>query len=590
MTGDRKSNPTPDPDPSEAQLEGDALDWTPPTPDGDREALARRHLSEAQSLLDQATQGAASSGPEISPTIPLDPGATQRSTVLPERSAGTRWGQLELLEKLGEGAFGEVYRARDAMLDREVALKLLRPGANLDFDRFVEEGRRLARIRHPNILVVHGTDTHDGRAGLWMDLVEGQTLEACLETQGTMSAHEATLVGIDLCRAVAAVHAQGLVHRDIKTVNVMRETGGRIVLMDFGSATPSAHDLRDPRGAIEGTPFYMAPELLSGAPPSPASDLFALGVLLYRLVSGRYPIEADNLHELLERRRSGENRPLREVRSDLPASFIQVVERATEMDPSRRYSGSAQLERALLNLLSSSEGAPVLPPPPPVRRNGRWLTLAAAVLLAAVIAWFALPRDLEVETALRLDGRPESLGWNSVVQEDDEIVFDIDISKPAYVYLINQDASGRVQALFPDPRLELQNPLPEGKHQLPGPTIDSDQLRYEFKYVVDANAGHEDYMLIISDKPITNVDAELTRLREDAVRSAKLIELPAPLVRGVLDRVRGTSLKARPTESAATTLKHYADEVGSQTRSNEGVHVRPFRLEKRTRSGTEERK
>src|SRR6266581_2381443 len=152
------------------------------------------------------------------------------------------WGSLRILEKLGEGAFGEVFRAYDPSLRREVALKLLHSHRHPSSseERYLDEARRIARVRHPNVLVVYGADRHSGRVGLWTDLVRGETLEEVLARQGPFGAYEAAVIGMELCRALAALHAAGLVHRDLKTTNVMREKGGRVVLMDFGTASEGA--------------------------------------------------------------------------------------------------------------------------------------------------------------------------------------------------------------------------------------------------------------------------------------------------------------------------------------------------------------
>ena len=143
---------------------------------------------------------------------------------------------------MGAGAFGAVYRATDQKLQREVALKLL---PSPDPDRVLKEARLLARVRHPNVVAVYGADYLENRVGIWMELVKGHTLEELLRTHGLFGAREAALVGLDLCRALAAVHRAGLMHGDVKAHNVMREEGGRTVLMDFGTGK----DLRtDPSG------------------------------------------------------------------------------------------------------------------------------------------------------------------------------------------------------------------------------------------------------------------------------------------------------------------------------------------------------
>ncbi len=206
----------------------------------------------------------------------------------PQRPA-TRWGQLELLESIGEGAFGEVLRARDPNLDREVALKLRRAGPG-DVDnagrRLLDEARRLARIRHPNVVAVYGADLCDGRVGIWTELIDGSNLEQRLAADGPFGAGEAISIGLDLCRALAAIHAAGLVHGDVKAANVLRERGGRIVLGDLGSATEAGAT------PITGSPATLAPEVLTGGPATVSADLYSLGVLLFQLLSGRFPVDS----------------------------------------------------------------------------------------------------------------------------------------------------------------------------------------------------------------------------------------------------------------------------------------------------------
>jgi serine/threonine-protein kinase len=178
-----------------------------------------------------------------------------------------------------------------------------------------------------------------------MEFIEGRTLEEVLQQDGPLSAREAALVGIDLSSALAAVHAQGLLHRDIKTRNVMREDGGRIVLMDFGAGRDqSALSLPGP---ITGTPLYMAPEVLRAGESSRQSDLYSLGVLLFRLVTGRYPVEGRSSQEVLNSHNAGKRQQLRDLRPDLPPWFIAAINRTLAVDPADRFAGPAALESAL---------------------------------------------------------------------------------------------------------------------------------------------------------------------------------------------------------------------------------------------------
>jgi serine/threonine protein kinase len=207
------------------------------------------------------------------------------------------------------------------------------------------------------VLAVYGADDHDGRAGLWTDLLHGKTLHDFVTEQGTLGFNEAAHIGIDLCGALAALHGAGLVHRDIKPANVMREQGGRIVLMDLGAAGERFPE--DEAPAIAGTPLFMAPEiLLDRARASSKSDIYALGVVLFWLVSGRLPVEGSTLKEICDRHRKHEVLRLRDVRADLPTPFVQVVERAVEPDPEKRYGSAGEMELDLAQAVGSVSRLP----------------------------------------------------------------------------------------------------------------------------------------------------------------------------------------------------------------------------------------
>ena len=150
---------------------------------------------------------------------------------------------------------------------------------------FLAEGRRLAKLRHPNIVSVYGAAAQDGRVGLWTELVRGRSLAESLQAEGPLAAADAVQIGIELCRGLAAVHRMGLTHGDVKAENVLRDVSGRVVLADFGAAREFERDgTFDP---VSGTRQYLAPEVLAGDNPAPASDQFAVGVLLYLLLTGR---------------------------------------------------------------------------------------------------------------------------------------------------------------------------------------------------------------------------------------------------------------------------------------------------------------
>jgi hypothetical protein len=298
-----------------------------------------------------------------------------------------RWGHLELGDELGRGASGTVYRAWDTRLAREVALKLLASdeGAGGAGDALTE-GRLLARLRHPHIVTVYGADTHDGVAGIWMELVHGDTLDEVLARDGVFGAEEALVVGADLAGALAAVHAAGLLHRDVKARNVIRERGGRVLLMDLGAGRPL--DETPAGGDGTGTPLYMAPEVLAGGAATERSDIYSLGVLLHRLLAGSFPLTATGLADLRAAHAGSRRTPLALARPDLTPAVTDLVDRACDPDPDRRFASAADLERALREALAETlaSGSPVRGSL--ARRWSRWRrrVAVAAVALAAMSA------------------------------------------------------------------------------------------------------------------------------------------------------------------------------------------------------------
>lgn len=310
--------------------------------------MAELHRTHAEEELSADDPAAAATPSHASPAS-ASPAASP--FVSPEPIG--KWGAFSLIEKVGEGAFGEVFRARDA-LHRDVALKLLRPGrgsAQQIAERILHEGRVMARVRHPNVVTVYGSEEHDGRVGLWMEFVQGRTLEALMETQGAFSAREAALIGRELCRALAATHAAGLIHRDVKARNVMREEGGRLVLMDFGAGQMRDGGAGMP-GRVTGTPLYLAPELFEGGEATVRSDIYSLGVLLFYLVTRCYPVQASTLNDLKAAHWRGTRKQLNDVRPDLPDDFIRVVERAIDADPQKRFLSAGTMQDALTATLA----------------------------------------------------------------------------------------------------------------------------------------------------------------------------------------------------------------------------------------------
>ncbi len=528
-----------------------------------------------------------------------------RPEIAPDQRIGQRWGHLEILALLGAGSFGTVYRARDPRLQRDVALKIYRT-RELSEHRataLFSEGRLLARVRHPNVIFVHGVETHDGEVGLWLDLVDGRTLADEVKTGGPLGFREAALVGQDICRALAAVHQEGLIHRDIKPQNVMRERGGRIVLMDFGLG----HDLRaDPKSMeVGGTPLYMAPEVFAGRDASVASDIYSVGVLMFYLVTGSHPVFADSRARLAQSHREGQRRLLRDMRADLPDAFVEVVDRACSADPAKRYATAGALNAALAGVLGvssnlSTESTGVRSG---VTRASRWALAAAAAVLVTIgigiaIAVRQTPRTTEPaaaappaistvaatpSTSTSIDPAEYRIGAtfhraqpsgstplqaNARVRLGDRLFLEIEATRAVHVYVVNQDEQGENYLLFPLPGQATRNPLAADRvHRLPG-TVD---------WEVTSAGGREHFLVVASPEPLDALQKVFERLPAPRVGGPPATS--APLSNETIGQLRGIGgLSPREKPGMSKDLLQSAAQLGG-AESVKGAWMRQFTLE-----------
>lgn len=265
-------------------------------------------------------------------------------------------GRYDVIDLLGEGGMGEVYRARDRELDELVALKLLRPdvaGLPAWLDRFRNEVRLARRVTHRNVARTFELGEAEGTRFLTMELVDGESVGSILERRGALDVASAVRIGIGVAEALAAAHAVGVVHRDVKPDNVMVARDGRVVVTDFGIA----HETRDDAGArtFAGTPAYMAPEQAAGEPASPRSDLYALGVTLFEMVAGSLPFTAQSSAAMLAARLLVDPPDVREQAPGASAAFAEIVRKAMAKDPTLRYPSAEALATSLSTVVVGAE-------------------------------------------------------------------------------------------------------------------------------------------------------------------------------------------------------------------------------------------
>jgi hypothetical protein len=438
------------------------------------------------------------SGPdrEAVETVPAG-GASPAAAPGADAEDPRQWGDFTLVRRTGEGHFARVYLAYDPKLDTRFALKLLKRRHIAEHGhRFISEARRLRQVQHPNIVTIHGVDEHDGRPGLWMDYLEGSNLEERLE-QGTLCWREAAAIGLELCSALAAIHHVGLVHGDLKPANVMRVEGGsHHVVTDFGSsglASPTTML----QSALCGTPLNMAPEiLLQRVRNTPASDLYSLGVFLYRLVSGKYPVEASSCEELARKHASGDTVPLVDRCPDLPPEFLRIVNHALAFDPTQRYASAGHMERDLSALFVHDQWWEKLWSWVRAHRRRLALTAATAVVIAGALVFWRIP--LRADAALyrlQADGA-QVVEPETVLRPGDKLRLAYSGSHESFVYVYNEATKklGEVNTIFPLEAEGLRNPLPPGKeHILP---------HEQWIMNVDDTGGTERILIIVSKEPL----------------------------------------------------------------------------------------
>jgi Tol biopolymer transport system component/tRNA A-37 threonylcarbamoyl transferase component Bud32 len=287
-----------------------------------------------------------------------------------------RWGRLQLLDSIGRGSFGEVYRAWDPKLDREVAVKLLKTDRFPEGATVLSEARLMARVRHPNVVTVYDADEIDGRVGLWMEFIHGRNLEEALREKTRFDDREVTRVGIELCRALSAVHDAGLLHRDIKAQNLMRTADGRLVLMDFGTGRELEETASSSMDAA-GTPLYLAPEIFFAEAATVRSDIYSTGVLLFHLLTGTYPVRGATVKEVGEAHARGERMDLAARAPKGDKALAAVIGRAIQPDPLRRFESARAMLRALEGVQGKSEAQ---------KRKPYWFALGVVSLAAVVLA------------------------------------------------------------------------------------------------------------------------------------------------------------------------------------------------------------
>ena len=316
-------------------------------------------------------------------------------------------GHYEILEKLGEGGMGVVYKARDASLNRFVAIKVLPAGKLGDPERirrFTQEARAASALNHPNIITIHEIGCEQGEHFIVMEYVQGKTLDRLIARKG-MPVGEVLRLSVQIADALAAAARAGVIHRDVKPGNVMVSDSGHVKVLDFGLAKLSEPEAppegetvtvraaveerpRTSEGAVLGTVSYMSPEQVQGKALDQRSDIFSFGALLYEMTAGQRAFRGENKMSTISAILRDDPKPAIEVSPDVPRELDRIITRCLRKDPERRFQHMADVRVALLELKEESESGKLQSLPMASRQavSTRWLILCGCAVIALGLA------------------------------------------------------------------------------------------------------------------------------------------------------------------------------------------------------------
>jgi len=312
---------------------------------------------------------------------------------------GTRFGPYEILALIGAGGMGEVYRARDPRLTREVAIKVLPATFSSDAERlrrFEQEARAAGVLNHPNITAVHDFGTHEGSPYVVQELLEGETLRSILATGG-LSPRKATDYAIQIVRGLAAAHEKGIVHRDLKPENVFVTNDGRVKILDFGLAKLTIDEGAGTQtnlptktagteaGVVLGTLGYMSPEQVRGKSADARSDIFSFGAILYEMLSGKRAFQGDSAADTMSAILKEDPPEISLTNQSVPAGLDRVIRHCLEKNPEQRFRSAHDLAFDLESLSDVSAAGRPLTVPADSTSPRRWVPAALALLAVAAI-------------------------------------------------------------------------------------------------------------------------------------------------------------------------------------------------------------
>ncbi|MFZ0479856.1 MAG: protein kinase, partial [Terriglobales bacterium] len=384
-------------------------------------------------------------------------------------TSGAKLGPYEILSPLGAGGMGEVYRARDTRLGREVALKVLPESFARDADRlrrFEQEARAVAALNHPNLLAIHDIGEQDGTRFIVSELLDGQTLRAELES-GPLSARRASDYAVQIAQGLAAAHEKNIIHRDLKPENIFLTKEGRVKILDFGLAklSPAGREKSESdgltltsspteAGMVMGTAGYMAPEQVRGAAIDSRTDIFAFGAVLYEMVSGQRAFRRDTAAETMTAILKEDPPELSDLPHPVSPGLERIIRRCLEKQPEQRFQSAKDLAFALEALTgttskTAAQAAIAAPPEKPAKLH--WIAFATVAALAlavgAAVAWYTHPAPLPPPSFTRVSFHRGEVIRARFTPDAQTIVYSADLEDGGRdTYVIREDYPESVPA------------------------------------------------------------------------------------------------------------------------------------------------
>src|ERR1700733_4738413 len=484
-------------------------------------------------------------------------GAGASTPIEPGRVLGHRY---EILQMLGEGGMGTVYKARDREVDRLIALKVIRPELAQNADalhRFKQELILARQVTHRNVIRIFDLGEADGMKFITMEYIEGRDLKSIIREKGKFTPKEAEKIVVQVCKALEASHAEGVIHRDLKPQNIMVDEQGKVSVMDFGIArSMEMVGGMTQTGALVGTPEYMSPEQAKGQHLDARSDLFSLGIIFYELLTGNSPYKADTAMATLWKRTHEAARPPIELEPGIPPAVSDMVVKCLEIDRERRYQSVADFARDLEAWQSGNSISAATPTQRWLRKAapvGKWL-VPALVVVISLLVWvvvkkpgfrFTAKTDQPTQPSIALailpfrnaSGDP-SLDWLGVSLAD---MLSTDVGQSAHLHPVSSD---RLRQVLHDLQIT------------PDATSDAATLR-QVTSMIAADTVVSGQYAKLGDQIL--IDASLRNVKQDRTVSFKA---QAPSEKDLLAAVDDLAQKIRENLALSPQV---ADELKAQS-------------------------